>query len=159
MNAIIIIPRGNILEAKAGKRDEELAWMLLLKPSTETMKPLALEKLTVDQLVERFAEIGGAQDRALLYDERKKFNSLFSQMNEVDQELRSRGLDARLALLRLFDHDNMQVRLKAAVGTLAVAPETARKVLEAIRASKLQPQAMDAGMILRGLDDGEYKPD
>ena len=53
----------------------------------------------------------------------------------------------------------MQVRVKAAIKTLGVAPEAARKVLEAIRASKWQPQAMDAGMILRGLDDGEYKPD
>jgi hypothetical protein len=62
-------------------------------------------------------------------------------------------------VLTLYDHPNMQVRVKAAIKTLGVAPEAARKVLEAIRASKWQPQAMDAGMILRGLDDGEYKPD
>jgi len=95
----------------------------------------------------------------LLYDEHKKFNRLFSEMNGVDQELRRRGPEARLALLRLYDHPNMQVRVKAAIRTLAVAPAAARKLLEEIRASKWQPQAMDAGMILRGLDDGEYKPD
>jgi hypothetical protein len=80
-------------------------------------------------------------------------------MTAVDEELRARGREARLALLTLYDHPNMQVRVKAAIKTLGVAPEAARKVLEAIRASKWQPQAMDAGMILRGLDDGEYKPD
>lgn len=68
--------------------------------------------------VDRFAEIGIAQDQALLYDEHKKFNRLFSEMNDVDQELRRRGLQARLALLKLFDHPNMQVRLKAAKRTL-----------------------------------------
>ncbi len=60
-----------------------------------------LKDFTVDQLVDRFAEIGIAQDQALLYDEPQKFNRLFSEMNELDQELRRRGQHARLALLRL----------------------------------------------------------
>ena len=109
--------------------------------------------------VDRFAEIGVARDQALLYDEHIRFNRLFSEMNEVDQELRRRGLDARLALCRLYGHPNVQVRVKAGIRTLAAAPDAARSLLEEIRASKWQPQAMDAGMILRGLDDGEYKPD
>jgi hypothetical protein len=74
--------------------------------------------MTVDQLVDRFADIGVAQDQALLYDEIGKFNRLFDQMHAVDNELRARGLAARLALLRLFDHPNMQVRLEAANGVL-----------------------------------------
>jgi hypothetical protein len=80
-------------------------------------------------------------------------------MTGVDEELRARGREARLALLRLFNHSNMQVRVQAATFSLGVAPEAARKVLEAIRASKWQPRAMDAGMTLRGLDNGQYKPD
>jgi hypothetical protein len=44
-------------------------------------------------------------------------------MDDVDQELRRRGLKARLALLKLFDHSNMQVRLEAAKCSLGVAPE------------------------------------
>jgi hypothetical protein len=78
------------------------------------MKRVKLEDVTVDELADRFAEIGVAQDQALLYDEHKKFNRLFSQMDDVDQELRRRGLKARLALVKLFDHPNMQVRLEAA---------------------------------------------
>jgi hypothetical protein len=123
------------------------------------MKPVVLEKLTVDQLVERFVAIGVAQDQALLYDEHKKFNRLFSEMNEVDQELRRRGPEARLALLRLFDHANMQVRLKAAKRTLGVAPEKARQVIEEIKKSQWFPQALEAGMTLWSLDEGIFKPD
>ncbi len=123
------------------------------------MKPVAFEKLTIDQLVDRFAEIGIAQDQALLYDEHKKFNRLFSEMNDVDQELRRRGLQARLALLKLFDHSNMQVRLKAAKRTLGVAPEKARHVIEEIKKAQWFPQALEAGMTLSNLDSGFFKPD
>ncbi len=123
------------------------------------MKPVKLQELTINELVGRFVDLGIAQDKAELYGEISKYNRLFKEMTAVDEELRARGREARLALLALYDHPNMQVRVKAAIKTLGVAPEAARKVLEAIRASKWQPQAMDAGMILRGLDDGEYKPD
>ena len=43
------------------------------------------------------------------------------------------GLAARLALLRLFDHQNMQVRLQAAKWSLGVAPKAARHVIEEIK--------------------------
>jgi len=118
-----------------------------------------LQDLTVDQLVDSFADIGVAQDQALLYDEHKKYTRLFSDMNEVDQELRSRGVKARLALLKLYNHPNMQVRVKAAVRTLAVAPEEARRALREISDSQSYPQAADASMILRDFDNGSYKPD
>jgi len=130
------------------------------------MKAANLKSMTVDQLVERFAAIGEAQYRAL--DEHEDwiankasvpFNKLFDQMNEVDLELRSRGRDARLALQRLFDHSNIQVRLKAAKRTLAVAPEAARHVIEAVANSKWYPQAGEAGMTLWNLDNGTFKPD
>ncbi len=66
-----------------------------------------LKALTTDQLVDRFAEIGIAQDNAL-WDELgtnqcSQYNRLFDQMNEVDKELRARGQQARLALMRLSE--------------------------------------------------------
>jgi len=88
----------------------------------------------------------------------KKFNRLFSEVNDVDQELRRRGLEARLALTRIYDHPNMQVRLKAAKRTLAVAPAAARKVIQANYDSKRYPQAGEAGMSLCNLDRGVFKP-
>ncbi|MGH6852243.1 MAG: DUF2019 domain-containing protein, partial [Methylocella sp.] len=73
--------------------------------------------------------------------------------------LRRRGVKARLALLGLYDHPNMQVRVKAAIRTLAVAPEPARRALQEIKESRCYPQAADASMILRDFDNGSYKPD
>jgi hypothetical protein len=130
------------------------------------MKNANLKSMTVDQLVARFAEIGVAQYRALDDHEdwiennpNLKFNRLFNQMNEVDLELRSRGREARLALQRLYVHPNIQVRLKAAKRTLAVAPDVARQVIETIADSQWYPQAGEAGMTLFALDDGIFKPD
>ena len=123
------------------------------------MKRLKLEKMSVDELVERFAEIAIAQDQAELMGEIGKFNSLYRQMDATEKELRTRGREARLALLRLYDHPNMQVRLKAAKRTLGVAPEAARKVIQAIYDSKWYPQAGEAGMTLWNLDRGVFKPD
>lgn len=123
------------------------------------MKQAKLENMTIDQLVDRFVEIGVAQDQAELMGEIGKFNRLYRQMDATEKELRRRGRNARLALLRLYDHPNMQVRLNAAKRTLGVAPDAARRVLQAISDSKWQPQAMDAGMSLWNLDRGVFKPD
>ena len=122
------------------------------------MRPATLEELTTEQLVERFVEITLAQDEALLDDEISKFRRLFEQMRAVLEELKSRPGDQRTALVRLYEHPNVQVRLKAAKNTLAVAPDAARKVLESIKASQWYPQAGEAGMCLRNLESGFFKP-
>jgi hypothetical protein len=113
--------------------------------STQTVTQTDLKSLTVDELVDRFAEIGVAQDTALWdalgKSKNPKFNRLYWEMDAVDKELRARGRDARLALLRLYNHKNIQVRLKAAMRTLGVAPVEARKLIEQISASKIYPQA------------------
>jgi Domain of unknown function (DUF2019) len=73
----------------------------------------SLRQRTIDELVERFAEIGIAQDDALFHDQYakfnryveigaaqddalfndaySKFNRLFDQLLKIDEELRSRG--------------------------------------------------------------------
>ncbi len=123
------------------------------------MKRADLTKMTIDQLVDRFAEIGLAQNDALWDGKYARFNRLYDQMSDVSQELKRRGKEARLALLRLYNHRDIQVRLKAAVHTLAVAPDLARHALQVIADSKFYPQAGDAGMLLDGLDDGSFKPE
>jgi hypothetical protein len=115
--------------------------------------------MSSDELIQRFVEIAIAQDQALLYDERRTFKRLFQEMNDVDNELRSRGTDARRGLMALYAHPNLQVRVKSAIRTLAVAPTEARKVLETIRDSGDLPQALDAGMTLYNLDNGIFRPD
>jgi hypothetical protein len=122
------------------------------------MKRHALDKMPTAGLVELFAQIGVAQDEADLGGEIAKYNRLFRRMEDITNELKSREGDERSALLRLFSHPNMQVRLQAAKKTLAVSPVEARKQLEAIAASKWFPQAGDAGMSLWNLDRGVFKP-
>ena len=122
------------------------------------MKAENLKELSTAALVERFAEIGVAQDRAILFDENKAFSRLYDQKVAVEQELKSRPGDQRRALMALYQHSNMQVRLIAARATLAVAPTEARQMLETIAESGWHPQAGDAGMSILNLDRGIYKP-
>jgi Domain of unknown function (DUF2019) len=122
------------------------------------MKGIEFERLTIEELVDLFAEIGVEQDRALFHERIAEFRNLYGQMNAIDNELKRRGRDARLALLRLYDHPSVQVRVKAAIRTLAVAPDAATRLLKAIRDSNRFPQAADAAMMLRSLEDGSFIP-
>ena len=123
------------------------------------MSEFNLTELTLNQLVERFAEIGVAQYDAIHKDDNAEYRRLCKHMDDIDKELRARGRDARLALLKLFDYPNMQVRLMAATMSLGVAPVEARRAIQAIADSKWPPQAMDAGMRLSNLDRGIFVPD
>jgi Domain of unknown function (DUF2019) len=117
-----------------------------------------LEELTVGQLVERFTEITLDQDKALRTSKHAKFNRLFEEMEAVKGELKKREGDQRRALLRLYDHPNAQVRLKAAKATLAIAPDRAVRALKVIAESREYPQAGEAGMSLDNLESGVFKP-
>jgi ParB-like chromosome segregation protein Spo0J len=122
------------------------------------MKQAQLMNLTVDQLVQQFTKVTLEQDKALLLDDFAEFNRLFAEMESIKDELSSRDGDQRRALLRLYDHPNTQVRLKAVKATLAVAPVLARQALQAIADSEEFPQAGEAGMSLVNLDRGIFKP-
>ncbi len=113
---------------------------------------------TLDQLLSRYAALGIEQDDALLRENIPDANKLLDRLAEIEDELKSRTGDQRRILLRLYDHPNMNVRLKAAKATLAVTPQSARAALQAIRDSKWQPQALDAGMCLRAIEYGIFKP-
>ncbi len=114
--------------------------------------------MTVDQLVDRFIDLCIAEYNALELGEITKHNRLFRQMTAVEDELKSREGDARAALIPLYDHSNMQVRVMAAKATLAVAPTAARAALAAIKATQWHPQALNAGMCLWNLETGFFKP-
>lgn len=122
------------------------------------MKHVNLANMTTEQLVQTFADMAVQQDVALLSRMQRVVNKIYGKREAVENELKSRPGDQRSALLPLYNHKNMQVRVKAAKATLAIAPEAARAQLEAIRASGWQPQALEAGMSLGFLDEGIYKP-
>jgi hypothetical protein len=119
---------------------------------------LKLLDMSNEALVQRFAEICVEQDDALLGDEIERFNELYEQKSSINVELKERGISARLGLMKLYEHPNMQVKLQAAKATLAVAPIEARRMIEWIADSKWMPQAGDAGMCLLALDEGIFKP-
>ena len=110
------------------------------------------------ELVERFAALAIAQYQAELQSDLAGQAKLIKQGWAIADELKSRPDDQRSALLRLYDHPNVQVRLNAARLTLAVAPTAAREIVQAIADSKEYPQAGDAGMCLWALDHGIHKP-
>ncbi|TAK50337.1 MAG: DUF2019 domain-containing protein [Xanthobacteraceae bacterium] len=114
--------------------------------------------MSIDQLIARFAELGVAQDNALLGNEIGRFNRLMDQMRTIVDELKGRLGDQRHALCALYDHKNVQVRLQSARLSLAVAPIDARKIIEAIATSQQYPQAGHARMTLWNLDRGVFKP-
>ena len=76
------------------------------------MKRVNLQRLTVDELVQRFASLALEQDDALLDSNISKVNCLFWKLEAVEAELKAREGDQRRALLKLYDHPNAQVRLK-----------------------------------------------
>jgi hypothetical protein len=116
------------------------------------------KSMTTPALVARFAEIGVAQDEALLEGRTGEFNRLFDLKVAITEELKSRDGDQRRVLVELFRHPNMQVRLNAAKATLVVASKDARRMLTNIAASNHYPQAADARGSLRDLKSGFYKP-
>jgi hypothetical protein len=122
-----------------------------------TTKP-ADQVASVHELVERFLSIGLAQYDAAYVVNTTRYNRLFAKMQTIENELKRREGDQRHALLPLLDHPNVQVRMMAAHAVLVISPALARKAFESVRESEIFPQAMDAGMTLRALDNGTYVP-
>jgi hypothetical protein len=122
------------------------------------VKSRGLHELSAVELVERFAAASLGQFQAELEGDIAKQNEFVRQSIAVTDELKSRPGDQRSALIKLYDHPNVQVRLNAARLTFAVAPVAAREVIQAVKESKQYPQAMDAGMCLWTIEQGIFKP-
>jgi hypothetical protein len=98
------------------------------------------------------------QDDAFGLRDMGRYNRLAKRLWKIEDALKAMEGDQRTVLVQLFDHRNFQVRLNAALATLAIAPAEARRVLEAIAASKHGPQSGDAGLALLELDRGRFRP-
>jgi hypothetical protein len=123
------------------------------------MSRVDLKSRTVEELVERFAALAIEQDEAGLHDDIPRVNRLYRQIKTIEAELKSRSGDQRTALLTLYPHPNAQVRLRAALATLAVALTSARAVLQELIERKEYPQMADAVGMLRALEQGRYVPE
>jgi hypothetical protein len=122
------------------------------------MKHGQLQELSVEELVERFARNAVEQDNAMLDDDNKKFNRLYSELDLIERALKLRDGDARQKLVPLLKHGNGQVRLRAAIALLALEPEAARATLQSLSDANVYPQAADARGMIRALDEGSYVP-
>ena len=123
------------------------------------MKSAALPELTIDQLIQDFAQLAQQMGTAVLDSETGRFNRMFPRMEAIDRELRSRGREARMALSPLLDDKNRFVRYYAAKYLLGLVPDSARRVIEEIARFKFDALCGDAGMCLYALDKGIFKPD
>ena len=122
------------------------------------MRRVTVHAMTVEQLVDLFADSALEQDVALLEERITQVNRLYDRLKVIEGELQRRDGDQRRALVRLYAHPNPQVRVKAITATLAVAPEKARRALQKLAASREYPQSGEAGMTIRALDRGIFKP-
>jgi hypothetical protein len=129
-----------------------------------------LTLMTLDQLVAYFAETATAEEEAIdgmttdMSDPTrpaavKRSDELGKELERIDRELRRRGREARLSLLKLYEHPNAQVNLRAAFYTLGVAPAIARERIKVIADSEWPPQFWQARSIISALENGNLKPD
>lgn len=118
-----------------------------------------LRELSIVDLVSRFEKICLEQFEASMQFNSSRYNRAFDAMMAVSNELRGRPGDRRRSLVSLYDHPNEQVRLKAAIHTLALFPGEARAVMQKLIDDRIYPQAGDAGILLDSLDEGHYVPE
>jgi hypothetical protein len=98
------------------------------------------------------------QDEAIRKDQSRAYNRLYKEMLVVLEQLKARPGNLRRSLVSLLDHRNAQVRLKAAIHTLAVDRDRALAALQAISDRNEYSQAADARGIMRSLSEGRYQP-
>jgi hypothetical protein len=123
------------------------------------MRQPDLSGLTDDELVKIFALAAKRRGLAVLDSETRQANKMFDRMRSVDAVLRTRGLEARMRLVPLLDHDDRFIRYYAALYLLAVVPARARAIIEWNHKYWFDALAGDAGMTLQNLDTGIYRPD
>lgn len=118
-----------------------------------------LASLSPDQLVREFVRVSLDQYEAHRYRRVATYNRLYWLTEAIEKELKARTGDQRRLLVPLYVHQNVQVRLKSAMATLALNTEGARQVLQAIKDEQRFPFAADAAGMLSALDNGRYVPE
>jgi len=122
------------------------------------MKTPQLRNVPLRKLYERFIFASVDQHKSLVTGDHTHYNRLFEEVVAIEKELKRRGEDERRALVSLFSDPSAQVRLNAAIATLALEPEAARQALQLISDRNEYPQAPYARDMLWALDRGTYKP-
>lgn len=117
-----------------------------------------LASSTEAELVALFREYAIKQESFLLDSNTAAYNRLYDKIEAIDDELKSRGMEARKSLLALLSDENFRVRYAAAVRSLVVDRERALAAIHQIAESHKMPEAGEAGMTLYYLEEGIFKP-
>ncbi len=115
--------------------------------------------LTTGQLLEQFRVLGLEKGKARLDGRIARHNRLYLQLEAVKAELKARSGDQRRALAQFYHHSDPQVRLDAALATLAIFPEQAQEVLQTIIDRSDYPQVANAMHALMNVRDGTRIPE
>ena len=130
------------------------------------MKSPKLEDSSNEQLAEQFRQLSLQQGEAEMSNDMRKYRRCYDRLNEISDELKRRGPEARRALLPLLNCPRSagllsavaQCRYNAASELLAVEPGRARATLEELANSVTQFQMALARQTLGVLDNGTFKP-
>lgn len=119
------------------------------------MNRISLQDMTAAQLVARFLAIALQEYDALQGENHTRFNRLFDERIAVMAEFMLCPIEQRCAVMALYKHSNPQVRYAAASATRDFAPREARRVCEIISERNEYPQAANARLLIRALDEGD----
>jgi hypothetical protein len=109
------------------------------------------QDMNIDQLVKMFTVLALGEYEAFEMGDNAKFRRLFQQMTDLMNELKSRPIEQRRALMTLYQHPNPQVRCEAAFATSDFDPQAARRAWEIIIERNEYPQAADARRMIKNL--------
>ncbi|WP_029004630.1 DUF2019 domain-containing protein [Azorhizobium doebereinerae] len=125
------------------------------KPRRPARKPL--KRMSTEELFDFFIDRSLEMKRADDWMENGAYNRAHKIVRDIREELKQRPGDQRHALLPLLAHRNIQVRLNAAIATLALSP-AAEEALKGIAPLGYCAQAIDAANLLKAMAAGRYKP-
>jgi len=118
-----------------------------------------LKGASTDELIAQFVQYALDQDATIDYLDLDRYNELDKLIAGIGQELKRRGLEARKQLLPLYNYRQAQVRLQAARFTYALTPEAARKCIQTVADSLINPINFHAQQLLESIDAGLEKLD
>lgn len=116
-------------------------------------------KAITAELVAQFAQAAVLGHEAMQYGNTDEYNGLRAHMTAIEDELKSRGLADRRALLPLLDHVHPGVRHEAAAACMGFAPEYAIPVYEKLSEGPYWFEQACCSHGLQRYRSGEWRPD
>ena len=117
------------------------------------MNETPYSSMSINELIKRFENTCLEQYDTYITDDRDVYNKNYEIQVAITNELKSRGPAARRSLLVLLQHENPQVRLRAAKRVYPVARVEAKKCLQDLAVARLPDQSLAAGMTLLRLEN------